>query len=103
MKGGQGKHTKAWYEDLLILLPCASPFYSSNGPDVPKIDSKAEMDWNVLCFNVATFIAGTFVLDYGADKFIDHTVIVGRRLGISETVIALLTAGAEWEEVCNSV
>jgi hypothetical protein len=50
------------------------------------------------CFNVATLIAGVFVLDYGADKFIDHTVIVGRRLGISQTVIALLTAGAEWEE-----
>lgn len=61
------------------------------------------MDWDALCFSVATLIAGVFVLDYGADKFIDHTVIVGRRLGISQTVIALLTAGAEWEEVCNSV
>lgn len=59
------------------------------------------MDWDALWFNVATLIAGVFVLDYGADKFIDHTVIVGRRLGISQTVIALLTAGAEWEEVCN--
>lgn len=45
------------------------------------------------------FIAGVFVLDYGADKFIDHTVIIGRRLGISPTLIALLTAGAEYEEV----
>lgn len=61
------------------------------------------MDYDALGFNVATFIAGVFVLDYGADKFIDHTVIVGRRLGISHTVIALLTAGAEWEEVCNLV
>lgn len=61
------------------------------------------MDWDALYFNIATFIAGVFVLDHGADKFIDHTVIVGRRLGISHTVIALLTAGAEWEEVCNYV
>lgn len=61
------------------------------------------MDWDALCFNVATLIAGVFVLDYGADKFIDHTVVVGRRLGVSQTVIALLTAGAEWEEVCNSL
>lgn len=62
------------------------------------------MDWDALWFNVATLIAGVFVLDYGADKFIDHTVVVGRRLGISQTIIALLTAGAEWEEVfCNSV
>ncbi|KAJ5519379.1 Sodium/calcium exchanger membrane region [Penicillium expansum] len=57
------------------------------------------MDWDALCFNIATLLAGVFVLDYGADKFIDHTVIVGRRLGISQTVIALLTAGAEWEEL----
>ncbi|RJE20244.1 Sodium/calcium exchanger protein [Aspergillus sclerotialis] len=57
------------------------------------------MDWDTLCFNIGTLIAGVFVLDYGADKFIDHTVIVGRRMGISHTVIALLTAGAEWEEL----
>ncbi|GLA34996.1 hypothetical protein AnigIFM63309_009183 [Aspergillus niger] len=57
------------------------------------------MDWDALWFNVATLIAGVFVLDYGADKFIDHTVIVGRRIGISQTIIALLTAGAEWEEL----
>ena len=57
------------------------------------------MDWDNICFNAATLIAGVFVLDYGADKFLDHTVIVGRRLGISPTLIALLTAGAEYEEV----
>ncbi|GKZ16446.1 hypothetical protein AbraIFM66951_007130 [Aspergillus brasiliensis] len=57
------------------------------------------MNWDTLCFNTATLIAGIAVLDYGADKFIDHTVIVGRRLGISPTLIALLTAGAEYEEL----
>lgn len=57
------------------------------------------MDWDSLFFNIATFVAGVFVLDYGADKFVDHTVIVGRRLGISQTAVALLTAGAEFEEV----
>ncbi|KAL2815098.1 Sodium/calcium exchanger protein-domain-containing protein [Aspergillus granulosus] len=57
------------------------------------------MDWDILCFNTATFIAGIFVLDYGADKFLDHTVIVGQRLGVSPTLIALLTAGAEYEEL----
>ncbi|OJJ71704.1 hypothetical protein ASPBRDRAFT_43084 [Aspergillus brasiliensis CBS 101740] len=57
------------------------------------------MNWDTLCFNIATLIAGVAVLDYGADKFIDHTVIVGRRLGISPTLIALLTAGAEYEEL----
>ena len=57
------------------------------------------MDWDSLFFNTAALIAGVFVLDYGADKFISHTVIVGQRLGISPTLIALLTAGAEYEEV----
>ncbi|KAJ5489330.1 hypothetical protein N7539_004220 [Penicillium diatomitis] len=57
------------------------------------------IDWDNICFNAATLIAGVFVLDYGADKFLDHTVIVGHRLGISPTLIALLTAGAEYEEL----
>lgn len=57
------------------------------------------MNWDGLLYNTAVFIAEVFVLDYGADKFIDHTVIVGQRLGISPTLIALLTAGAEYEEV----
>lgn len=60
------------------------------------------MDWDSLFFNTAVLIAGAFVLDYGADKFIGHTVIVGQRLGISPTLIALLTAGAEYEEVHSS-
>ncbi|KAJ5730793.1 uncharacterized protein N7483_005301, partial [Penicillium malachiteum] len=64
-----------------------------------SIHNIAHMDWDNLCFNIATSIAGIFVLDYGADKFLDHTVIVGRRLGISPTLIALLTAGAEYEEL----
>lgn len=44
-------------------------------------------------------IAGLFLLEFGADRFIDHTAIVATRLGVSQTLIALLTAGAEWEEV----
>ncbi|KAJ5584557.1 uncharacterized protein N7459_004357 [Penicillium hispanicum] len=57
------------------------------------------MDWDNLFFNTGVLIAGAFVLDYGTDKFIDHTVIVGQRLGVSPTLIALLTAGAEYEEL----
>lgn len=57
------------------------------------------MDWEFISFNVVTFVTAVFVLDFGADKFIDHTVIIGRRLGISQTLIALLTAGAEYEEL----
>jgi hypothetical protein len=59
------------------------------------------MNYDILLFNIAVFIAAIFVLDYGADKFIDHTAIVASRLGVSQTLVALLTAGAEWEEVCE--
>jgi len=53
----------------------------------------------VVAYNVAVFISNLFLLEFGADKFIDHTAIVARRTGISETLIGLLTAGGEWEEV----
>lgn len=57
------------------------------------------MNWDSICFNASAFIAGLFLLEFGADRFIDHTAIVATRLGVSQTLIALLTAGAEWEEV----
>jgi Ca2+/Na+ antiporter len=57
------------------------------------------MDWDIFFFNSSAFIAGLFLLQFGADRFIDHTAIVARRLGVSQTLVALLTAGAEWEEV----
>jgi len=56
-------------------------------------------DSDVIVFNVATFLAALFILEVGADKFIDHTAVVARRTGLPETVVGLLTAGGEWEEV----
>jgi Ca2+/Na+ antiporter len=56
-------------------------------------------DADVIVFNVATFLAALFLLEFGADKFIDHTAVVARRTGLPETVVGLLTAGGEWEEV----
>ena len=50
-------------------------------------------------FNASAFVGGLFLLEFGADRFIDHTAVIARRLGVSPTLIALLTAGAEWEEV----
>lgn len=52
-----------------------------------------------LAYNIASFICALFVLEFGADKFIDHTAIVAERTGIPESIIGLLTAGAEWEEL----
>ncbi|KAF5532684.1 sodium calcium transporter [Fusarium phyllophilum] len=54
---------------------------------------------SVIAYNVAVFISTLFLLEFGADKFVDHTAIVAHRTGIPDTVIALLTAGAEWEEL----
>ena len=55
---------------------------------------------DTLLFNLAAFVAGLFLLEYGADKFVDNTAIVARRLNVSPTLVGLLTCGAEWEEVC---
>jgi hypothetical protein len=74
------------------LLHCRRPFANFQ---------YAAMDWNSICFNSATFIAAIVLLDIGADKFVDHTALLARRLGVSATLIALLTAGAEWEEVSS--
>ncbi|KAF3917402.1 hypothetical protein ABW21_db0205348 [Orbilia brochopaga] len=57
------------------------------------------INYDNLIFNICAFITGLFLLDYGADKFVDHTAVIARRLGISATLIGLLTAGAEWEEL----
>jgi Ca2+/Na+ antiporter len=52
-----------------------------------------------LIFNASAFISGLCLLEYGADAFIDNTAIVARRLGVPETLVALLTVATEWEEV----
>ncbi len=54
---------------------------------------------DAIAFSVASFICAVFVLEFGADKFVDHTAVVAHRTGISPALIGLLTAGAEWEEV----
>jgi hypothetical protein len=55
----------------------------------------------VITFNAASLLCSLVVLERGADIFIDHTVIVARRTGAPQSAIALLTAGAEWEEVSH--
>ncbi|KAK7180316.1 hypothetical protein DPSP01_013566 [Paraphaeosphaeria sporulosa] len=54
---------------------------------------------DVVAYNIAAFIATLFLLEFGADKFIDHTAVVAYRINIPETVIGLVTAGGEWEEL----
>ncbi|OCK86081.1 Ca2+ transporter [Lepidopterella palustris CBS 459.81] len=54
---------------------------------------------DIVAFNIATFISTFFLLEFASDKFVDHTAVVASRVGVSQAVIALLTAGAEWEEL----
>ncbi|KAK2922755.1 Sodium/calcium exchanger membrane region [Fusarium oxysporum f. sp. vasinfectum] len=54
---------------------------------------------DVVAYNIAAFLATLFLLEFGADKFIDHTAVIAHRTGVSETVIGLITAGGEWEEL----
>ncbi len=54
----------------------------------------------VVAYNAASLLCSLFVLERAADVFVDHTAIVAKRTGIPQPAIALLTAGAEWEEVC---
>jgi hypothetical protein len=75
-------------------------FAKSAGSDT----CSGSMASNDMLYNGCSFVAGLFLLEWGADSFIDHTVIVAKRLGLSPTLVSLLTAGGEWEEVClNSV
>lgn len=53
----------------------------------------------LVIYNIAVFISTLFLLEYGADKFIDHAAVVARRTGIPGTIVGLITAGGEWEEV----
>jgi Ca2+/Na+ antiporter len=57
-------------------------------------------DVDIVCFNIAVFISGLFILEKAADGFVDRTAKLAARLRVPSTLIALLTAGAEWEEVC---
>jgi Ca2+/Na+ antiporter len=59
------------------------------------------LDSTVIAYNIAVFISNLFLLEFGADALIDHTAVVAQRTSIPQTIIALLTAGAEWEEVCS--
>ncbi|PBP22520.1 hypothetical protein BUE80_DR006557 [Diplocarpon rosae] len=55
--------------------------------------------WESVVFHSCAFIASVFLLQTGAALFTNNIAIIARRCGIPETLIALLTAGAEWEEV----
>ncbi|CZS88287.1 uncharacterized protein RAG0_00005 [Rhynchosporium agropyri] len=56
------------------------------------------MDRDSLTFDSCAFLASLFLLHTGAVLFTTNTAILARRCGIPQAFVALLTAGAEWEE-----
>lgn len=61
--------------------------------------SSTMADGNVIAYSVAVFITALFILDFGADTFVDHTATSARLTGIPDPTIALLTVGVEQKEV----
>lgn len=68
---------------MMDSQPFAPPFHSNQS----------------LEFILAAFVCGLFVLERGADKFVDSSAVLARQLGISPSLVGLLTCGAEWEEL----
>ena len=60
------------------------------------------MIWNIVLYG-ALFLLGLVLLEKGADLFTDKLEDLGERTGVSETVLGLLTAGMEWEELLVSL
>ncbi|KAK5114378.1 hypothetical protein LTR85_010200 [Meristemomyces frigidus] len=56
-------------------------------------------DGEIVAYSIASFLCALSVLEFGADEFIDHTFAVARLTGVPQTLIALLTVGAEWKEL----
>ncbi|ETI19526.1 hypothetical protein G647_09360 [Cladophialophora carrionii CBS 160.54] len=52
-----------------------------------------------ILFPLSTFLLSIYTLSTATDVFISSTARLARRLHVSETLISLLTAGAEWEEL----
>jgi len=61
------------------------------------------MNYDILIFNIAIFVATIFLLDYEANKFIDYTTIVALRLDVFQTFVTLLIANAKWKEICEPI
>jgi hypothetical protein len=66
---------------------------------LPIIDAPASPVVRGL-LNTLVFVFSLFLLERSSDVFVDSTAIVAKRFRIPPILVGLLTAGAEWEEVC---
>ncbi|EKD12337.1 hypothetical protein MBM_09512 [Drepanopeziza brunnea f. sp. 'multigermtubi' MB_m1] len=57
------------------------------------------MDLDGVVLNGCAFIASVYLLQRGASLFTNNVAIVAQRCGAPGTLVALLTIGAEWEEL----
>ncbi|PWY99897.1 hypothetical protein BCV70DRAFT_162073 [Testicularia cyperi] len=84
----------------------AAPLHSASTPpplllhvdDDNNNNDKADRRGELL-YHSSVFCAGLVLLERAADGFIRHVSQLSFQLGVSPTLIALLTAGAEWEEL----
>lgn len=52
-----------------------------------------------ILFNIAAFLAGLSLLERGAKLFVTSSTALAQRLHLPEILVAILIAGAEWEEL----
>lgn len=64
---------------------------------LPLIDT-LPLPWRAVAYILA-FLAGLLLLERGADWFTDAIAAIAKRLHAPQTLVGLLTAGAEWEEL----
>lgn len=50
-------------------------------------------------YNAAAFVAGLSLLERGSKLFVSSTTTLAKRLNLPEVLVAILIAGAEWEEL----
>jgi Ca2+/Na+ antiporter len=54
--------------------------------------------WKAIAYGLA-FLCGLALLERGADWFTDASAAIAERLHAPQTLVGLLTAGGEWEEL----
>ncbi|KAN0064667.1 hypothetical protein ACQY0O_002297 [Thecaphora frezii] len=54
---------------------------------------------STLGYASAVFVAALLLLERSADQFVDQVAVLARSTSVSPSLIAVLTAGAEWEEL----
>ena len=64
---------------------------------LPLVDA-LPMPWRAI-LNVLAFLVGVLLLERGADWFVDASAALARRVHTPQTLVGLLTAGGEWEEL----